>query len=176
MEDTGVPLVLRPKLSQRLKLVSLGVAMVAVGLLLVVQPSLEARLAGAVTLAFFAPCLVYALYRATKGGAALVVTRDGFTDRSSAVGVGFVPWSNVADIDVVEIAGQRMVALTLRDQAAVLAQSPPVKRRVLRANRSFGADVFLPQLWLPIQVETLADIMEKARAADQRGQRPGPRE
>ncbi len=176
MEDPVVPLVLRPKLLQRLKLVLLGVAMVAVSLFLAVQSSLEARFIGAVGLAFFLPCLVYSLFRATRGGAALVVTREGFTDRSSAVGVGFVPWNNVADIDVVEIAGQRMVALTLGDPAAVLAEAPPVKRWVLRANPSFGAHLFLPQLWLPIPVETLADIMERARAAGQRGQRSGPRD
>jgi hypothetical protein len=172
MDDPVLPLVLHPKRSQRLKLVLLGVAMVAVSLFLVMSSSLEARVVGAVGLALFTPGLVYALYRATKGGAALVVTREGFEDRASAIAVGFVPWAAVTDIDVVEIGRQRMVALTLRDPARVLAEVPRPKRWVLRANASFAAHVFLPQLSLPMDVEAVAEVMERARAANQRGQSP----
>ncbi len=168
MAPQPLPLVLHARLRQRAKNVLLGAVMLSASAFALAQDSTRARFVGAAGVAFFGLCVVYALYRALRPGCSLVIDVDGFPDNASAVGVGFVPWTNVAQVRVAEVAGQPMVAVTLHDAAAVVRRAPLLKRLILRKNASFDADIFMPQAWLPTSVADVVEVMDAARRDDQR--------
>ena len=54
---------------------------------------------GLLGLAFFGPITLWSLLRAISPQPALILSADGFTDRATATGAGFVPWPEVQRID-----------------------------------------------------------------------------
>src|SRR5207248_6095057 len=101
---------------RRWLLVCLGLAMTAASLWVVLQTQAGwLRFLGVPGTLFFGLCFGYLLYRAVRPTAAVVLTRDGFTDHASALAFGFVAWNEVARIRAVTFMGQPMVCVTLRN-------------------------------------------------------------
>jgi hypothetical protein len=145
--------------------VGLGVVMVAMCSQLVFQPH-EAWLPwlGIPGLVFFAPCLVYALYRAVRPRPAVVLRHAGFIDQASAPAVGFIAWEDVETISTVRVFGQAMVAIKLRHPDSIVRRLRPWTRRVMALNRRlYGAEVYIPAIVLPTNAAEFAETMDRRR-------------
>jgi hypothetical protein len=161
----GGDLVAETPLWKRWLLVGLAVVMVAICSQLVFQPH-ESWLPwlGVPGLAFFGPCLAYALYRAVRPRPALVLRPEGFVDQVSAPAVGFVAWEDVEAIRTIRVFGQAMVAIKLGEPDLMVGRLRPWKRWVVALNRRFyGAEVFLPAMVLPTTAAEFAETMDRWR-------------
>ncbi|MEO7555992.1 MAG: hypothetical protein ABIV94_05245, partial [Acidimicrobiales bacterium] len=60
------------------------------------------------------------------------------------------------------------------DPEAVTRRAVWWRRYVMRANQSFGADVYLPETTLPIRAPEVAEILNRAHAAYRQRRLPPP--
>lgn len=124
-------------------------------------------LVGALGALFFVPATAYLLFQAARRGPALILSARGFTDHASAIGVGFVPWGEVASIRTSSVRGRAFVTVSIRDPRAVLARQVAWRRALLRLNRKwFDGDLFIPEAVLPISAKKLISLMNEKRTAE----------
>lgn len=163
-----------PTRRQQWRLVGMGAIMSAVSVLILLAgigaggtEGLLVLLVGAVGTLFFVPSTAYLLRQAARRGPALILSTHGFTDHASAIGVGFVAWSEVADIRTSAVRGRAFVAVKVRDPRAVLARQSMWRRALLRLNRKwFEGDVFIPEAVLPVSAKKLISLMNEKRTAE----------
>lgn len=71
--------------------------------------------------------------------AALLLTENGFIDRSSALAAGFLMnWREVNQIYLTQISGQTLLSVTLHDDSAFFARLPRRKRFFAKLNSKLG--------------------------------------
>jgi hypothetical protein len=162
-----------PARRQQWRLAAMGAIMSAVSVVLFLAGigggvhGLLFLLVGAPGALFFVPSTAYLLGQAARRGPALILSTKGFTDHASAIGVGFVPWGEVASIRSSSVRGRAFVAVRIRDPRAVLARQPAYRRALLRLNRKwFNGDVFIPENVLPISAKKLISLMNEKRSAE----------
>jgi len=163
--DQGSDVVVDTPLPRRWFLVGLTAVMTAASLLVVFNAPWVARAAGVVALAFSGLCTLYALLRALRPKPPVVVGSDGFIDQATAVAVGFIPWQEVAHVRASVVVGQSTVVVTLRDPDRLIRRQPFWKRPILRMNRKFSGDVFIPGGVLSMTCAELVEIMQARRVA-----------
>ena len=71
-----------------------------------------------------------------RRGPRLVLSSAGIDDRAS--GLGLIPWSEIADIQVAELDKDRYLMLTMRDPDTWEAQRPAASRVLSRLDRAIG--------------------------------------
>lgn len=111
---------------------------------------------GIICIAIFAIVFMYLLYRLLSPRDILVIDSDGFTDASTYLGVGFVPWSNVKDIYVGKVRVQvrmartnkEFICVTLHDADAVLSSLSAFKRSIIKMDMSLGYEPVMINLVL----------------------------
>lgn len=91
---------------------------------------------------------VYLLYRLLNPRDMLVIDSEGFTDASTYLGVGFVPWSNVKRIYVdripiygshgILLAKKEHIFIELHDIDEVLSNLSDSQRSIINVNMSLG--------------------------------------
>jgi len=99
------------------------------------------------------------------------VDDTGFTDNSSAVSAGFIPWSDVEGIDERSILGQQYIRVRVKNPDALIErQKGAFKRFIMRRNyRSFQAAVSITAGTLRCSFEELKDAMDRRFKAYQEG-------
>lgn len=128
---------------------------------------------GLVGLVLFAPIALTLVVRAVRNKPALILDTDGFTDQTSLIGAGFVPWPEVERIEDRQFRRRTFVTVTLTDRAAFRARLPAWHRFVLRLNGPMVAgDILIPDSLLPMSPRALANTMRRLQRA---AQRPAPR-
>ena len=99
----------------------------------------------------------------------LILAADGFTDRATLAGAGFVRWQDVHSIDEQLFMGRVFVTVTVADPAAFRRRQPAWRRAMLWLNhRLIAGDIFIPDTVLPMPPAELVRTMRALRreAAD----------
>lgn len=120
---------------------------------------------GVVWFAFSGLCTLYVSVRALRPKPAVIIGSDGFTDQATGIAVGFIPWQEVADVRASFSVGQPAVVVTLSDPERLIRRQPFWKRPILRMNRRFSGDVFIPESVLPMSCAELVEIMKARKFA-----------
>lgn len=98
-----------------------------------------------------------------RPGPGLVVRDDGFDDRSSALSVGWVPWSDVHGLGTWTMSGNTCVVVHVADPVAYAARAPWWGRAAARANiRLVGSPIAITHAGLRTDHETLLATMAEA--------------
>lgn len=144
-----------------------AIAFVAAGGWLLTQDEILLRVAGVVAIVVFGLFGVLGVRVLAARRPALVVDRHGITDHASAIGAGFVPWSEITNLGTWTSNGQTIVTVGVAEPAAVLARTGPLARIPMRANvRLCGTPVTLPTNTLPFTADQLiAEIAAYAPTA-----------
>ena len=131
------------------------------------KPTMFFFTAGILGIAFSAIAFFYLLYRLLNPREILVIDSDGFIDTSSAMSVGFVPWSNVKRIFLGKdngfspAFGKDHICITLHDTEAVLSCVPALKRSMINTSISSGNPPIIINLDLSSEKEEVAYKMMK---------------
>ena len=87
---------------------------------------------------------VFGLVKLRDDRPGLVFGPDGFTDNASATAAGFVPWSEVTGVGVMEFNRQKMLVVGVRDPEKYLARGGALKQMLGRANaRMCGSPIVI---------------------------------
>jgi hypothetical protein len=162
------PIVVETPAGQRRRLAALGVIMTAVSAFLVaIRSDGDVGLAvGLLGLVFFGPITLALLVRALRNHPVLILDADGFTDRSTLIAAGPVPWPDVSRIDKRPFMNRVFVAVTLTDPAAYRARQPAWRRLVIHLNRRLvRGDIFIPDNVLPMPPAELVKTMRRLQHA-----------
>lgn len=91
---------------------------------------------------FFGLALIFLVFRTIVNKDIIVVDKNGITDNSTAIALGFIPWDNIANIkiDTVEYQGgtQQFISVILIDEEAALSNVSPLKKPIILANMKLG--------------------------------------
>ena len=128
---------------------------------------------GLLGLTFFGIGAVVGILQGVRRGPRITLDATGVHDRT--LGVGVIPWSDIARVEPYGVAQQGFVGLHLHDAAPYLARASVLKRLLARLNAGSGLPAFSVNLAgvdaNPAQVAGLIMQMhaESRRPPDDRG-------
>jgi hypothetical protein len=113
-------------------------------------------LGGYAGIVFFGMCLAYGIYRLMRPVPMLVISEQGLFDNASAVGAGWLKWSEIKDVKINRFMSQRFLGIIPVDLNAVLGCMSVWKRVLMRTNaRLVEAPFNVPEAALPLSLEDL---------------------
>jgi hypothetical protein len=103
------------------------------------------RIIGIISIALFGTIGIFILKKLADKKPALIISDEGFTDRSGAASIGFISWAGVIAISEITIAGQKLIGVDLKDPEHYIGlQTNVVKSKLLQANyKQYGLLVSL---------------------------------
>ena len=86
----------------------------------------------------------------------LVISQQGLFENASAVGAGWLKWSEIKDVKIHRFMSQRFLGIVPVDLNAVLGRMSVWKRVLMRTNaRLVEAPFNVPEAALPLSLEDL---------------------
>lgn len=78
---------------------------------------------------------ISAIVKAAKKKALITITMDGIIDSASLGGVGFIPYKDIEDFEIVFLHGIETIAVNLKSPEDFIAGLPQTKKRQARRNQ-----------------------------------------
>lgn len=111
---------------------------------------------GVVGVVFFGACAVFAGFKLFDRTPGLILDERGFTHRAGMVAFGFVPWTDVAGVDVYEIQRQKLLVVKLVAPLRYVERGNALQRALNRSNhRMCGSPITLSANALAIDFDEL---------------------
>lgn len=118
---------------------------VAIGLWLIISPPsiensfwgypIKTAIAGYASVIFFGLCSFFFIRKLFDTKTGLIIDSNGITDNSSGLSVGYIPWSDIEQISVVEIHKQKLILLHVKNpQQYIDKQTSFLKRKSMELN------------------------------------------
>lgn len=140
-----------------LSFVALGAWMVAMN---ETHRGIPTPVIGVAGIVFFGAAFVYGVRTLRDRRPGFVVGPDGFEDRSSAVAVGFVPWTDVRELAVMRLSGQRFIAVRVANPATYVERGSAWQRVARKANiRLCGTPITISTNTLRISTDELVQLL-----------------
>jgi hypothetical protein len=137
-----------------------GLMFVLVGVLLVLASGVVGWLVGGVCIAFFGTAAAYLLAEIVWRRPTVVMDRDGVTVRAYLGAPGRLSWADVTGARTYRIGRQRMLALNVADESALVTRMSPLSRFFARANRGLGYPVVnVPQSAVAEDLDEVVTLM-----------------
>ena len=147
-----------------------GVALTATATWILVDQDvapLMVRIAAWGGVPFFGTASLYLIFRLLRHRASVVLSDTGFTENSSMVSVGYVPWQDVASVEVFAIRNQKMVGVALKDHDKFLARLGMVRKALASVNTAMGFPlIVIPESSISVSAEDLVRQMDRMRSAN----------
>lgn len=94
---------------------------------------------GAASVIFFGLCIIPVLCKLFDDQPGLVLNNRGLTENSNIFSVGFIPWSDIVDVEVHQISSSsRIIYILLSNPEKYVAACAPIKRVMLRLSEKIG--------------------------------------
>lgn len=115
------------------------------------------------SIAFFGLGTIYFLIIVFDKKPGLILDSKGIIDNSSAVSIGFVEWKDIQKIQIINLMGQEMIAIHLKNEDQYLLKvKNPLKRWLLRTNsQSFGGILNISANALKVNKTELFNSIQK---------------
>ncbi|WP_010294335.1 STM3941 family protein [Clostridium senegalense] len=120
---------------------------------------------GIVSVVFFGYCLFFILKELFVGKEIVVVNKEGFYDRSSALSKKseLIKWEAVESIKIVSVTGQQFVSIYLIDSDAYLKSISGLRKKAVQANLKLGTGHININMQSAknVSIEELYDVMNE---------------
>lgn len=92
---------------------------------------------------FFGTCAVAVFLKFKTNKPGFVIDKDGITDNSGAVAVGFIPWKDITGISTAAVASQSFIMIGVKNpEEYIRMQTNFLKKAALELNnRTYGTPV-----------------------------------
>jgi hypothetical protein len=114
--------------------------------------------------------MIYPLARLLRHAPTLIIHSSGVVDNGSALSVGFLPWHEMARVEIVQFGSQRYLAIGVKNRETLLRAQSGLKALILKFNsKTFGTATYISSLSLSMPLEEIVSaIRERRRAAGHR--------
>jgi hypothetical protein len=114
---------------------------------------------GVAGVVFFGACCLFGLYKLFDREPGLILDADGFTDNASAVAAGFVPWTDVTDVQTHRIAQQPMLIVVVADPQRYMRKQNLLQQIATRTSlATFGSPIGISASALKIGFDELSNL------------------
>lgn len=123
--------------------------------------------AGAAGVLFFGFVAVRVLPKLRDKKPGLIIDHMGITDNSSALAAGFIPWSDINEIRLMEVMNQRFLMVMVNDPELYInkATNAITKRLVMANYTSYGSPISISSHALQMDFDQLhALLAERMRS------------
>ncbi|RYU90819.1 hypothetical protein EWM62_09260 [Mucilaginibacter terrigena] len=120
---------------------------------------------GIAAIVVFGVVALYIVNKLFDTQAGFVIDNDGFTDNSSMLSVGFVPWEDVLGLNVVDVNRQKIIVVVVNDADGYIRRQPnALSRRIASLNnRMYGSPVAVSANSLRISFDELYKLIQEKR-------------
>lgn len=113
--------------------------------------------------AFFALCTFFIIKVRFKNRHVLVVNQEGFTDHSSTIALGFIPWSDVEEMHTTKVGDVTFIEVAIRNEERYLEKLKGWQRKAIDINRGMGQQAVLINLtFTGYDPKEVLDVMQEA--------------
>jgi len=124
---------------------------------------------GILSTIFFAACGIFSLRQLFDNSPGLKLSYDGFTDNSTFVSVGFVPWSEVVEIRKLRVQMAKFVSVQTKDPDRYINRGNFLQRMTNRVNLMiYKSPINVSSVFLRIKHDDLLELMEQYLANSRR--------
>ena len=121
-----------------------------------------ARGLGLAAVVFFGICGVFGAKKIFDEKPGLVLNSSGLVDNASPAAAGFIPWSEVLGLGVLEIQKQKTLVVAVRDPEKYIDRGGALKRALNRANHKLtGSPVAISSVALKIDFSELVSLFNR---------------
>ncbi|GEM_PF-5299007 len=151
--------------TKQIKLVILCIIMIAVSVFVIyyythVEENIYRLIIGIISLIFFGGCSLFIFKRLVSPVTVLAIDENGFTDRSSASALGFIPWKYVDEIKPTSLNGQEFISVSLNEAADIKISK--MKQKLIDVNLRMGLPaVNITLMSAKAKREDVIDTMQK---------------
>lgn len=111
---------------------------------------------------FFVLAFLYLLKKLIDNSPGLILNAQGIHDNSSAVAAGEIPWSEITDISVTEVSGQRFITVRVRYPQRFMNKGHYLKKLLMKANlKLYGSPIQISANSLQIEFDHLLSSVEE---------------
>ncbi len=111
---------------------------------------------------FFGVCAWFIGQKIRTDEPGLIIEPGGFMDKSSATAAGWVPWSDVDHLSVVNVQGRRFILVQVRNPANYLLRASGLAKKAMELNdRMYGSPVFVSPTGLQVEFEALLRLLKE---------------
>ena len=97
--------------------------------------------------------------------AGLVINKQGVTDNSSALSIGFIPWADVQEIKILKVMSERFLLFILNNPQDYLKKvKNPIRRNTMKINQKlYGSPFSISSSLLQITFNELKELLQEKR-------------
>lgn len=119
------------------------------------------RITGFASVGFFGLCAIFYIVKLFDNNPGLIIDKNGILDNSSGISSGLITWQDIQDINVLEIARQKIILIVVSNPEDYIArQKSGFKRKILRLNyRKYETPVQITANGLKIKFERLHTLL-----------------
>ncbi len=115
---------------------------------------------GVICMLFFGICLIYFILKLFDRAPGLILNEEGIVDNSSYIAGGLIRWKDIHNIELYQLAGQKMIGIQLKDPDSYLRSQKGIKRRLISINQGMvQAPVNIAQSALRMPLEQIYEEM-----------------
>jgi len=161
-----------PLSKKKILLILFGaVAFVVIGVFFVINPSMfistVARnstiifIAGLASVLFFGLCAIFAFRKLFDKKVGLAINREGIIDNSSGVSAGLVLWSDIKEIEICSVAGQKFLMIIVKNPQDYIDKfTSPLKRKAMEMNyKTYGSPISISANSLQTNFDKLHNLL-----------------
>lgn len=175
--DSEKEIIIYPSVIRMVKLLLLSIPFVLVGVFLIIwgfnidigtdvlmskgEAPVMLGIIGIISCLFFSFCSIYLVIRIFVRKPSVIINEEGFTDNASAIGVGFLKWSEIKDFKIYDFMGQKLLGIELKEVEGSLQRVSKIKRRLLKMNLAFNCSMInIPQNTIDVPLEKVYEQMK----------------
>lgn len=117
---------------------------------------------------FFGYGMIFFINRKLENKDIVVVDKNGITDNSTAISLGFIPWKDIDNIYMNSMMSNKFILIKLKNEEEYLNKTSTIKRRLMLKNKNMGYEMICINLnFTGIQPESfLQEILEYRKSLE----------
>ena len=125
------------------------------------------NISGALAIIFFGIIAISIGRKLPQKAAGLIINDDGIFDNSSAIPAGFIYWTEISNISVINIANQKLLMIGIKNPEEFINRQSGIKRQAMKINyNTYGSPISISANMLKITFDDLHSLLLKKLNSD----------
>jgi hypothetical protein len=124
--------------------------------------SMVVKAVGVIGGLFFSVTGIYGVRRLFDNRIGLIIDEAGITDYSTATSIGFIPWTDIAEIRTEQVMSSKFMLIFTKDPIPFLEKVTGIRRKLLEANmKMYGTPFAITSNTLQYDFNSLEKLLRE---------------